>query len=129
MHYFRTYTKISVGNAHSRENERNIGYILHCFRCGYRSVVRRDEFFSQSKKDSDAQFSLDCPSCRASKLRIGGPLWIGKIQSKDFVGSCSKISKLSVFEQEITFENREEVPTEMQKDIIQFLSSVEKGKK
>ncbi|MHB1868231.1 MAG: tRNA (guanine(10)-N(2))-dimethyltransferase [Nitrososphaerales archaeon] len=99
MHYFRTYSQIRVGNKHSRENEEMIGYILHCFRCSYRSIVSREEFFSM--KGKQAEISLNCPDCAKSTLRVGGPLWIGKIQSKDFVERCAEISKIPLFEQEL----------------------------
>ena len=100
MHYFRAYSKIHVGNSHSIENEKNIGYILHCFKCGFRSIVSQQEMFSTKKSSDELQIPKSCPSC-ASNLRVGGPLWIGNIQSKDFVEICSKVSEIPVFEQEL----------------------------
>lgn len=99
MHYFRTYSKVLVGNNHSRENEQNIGFILHCFKCGYRKTVSQDEMFSPGKI-SESKRSRICPACQAD-LRVGGPLWIGKIQSDPFVEKCAEISKMPIFEREL----------------------------
>ncbi len=95
MHYFMTYSLVLVGNKNSRENESSIGFILHCFRCGYRKVINRDEYFSKRNENSQ-----ECPLCEKSILRVGGPLWIGAIQSRDFVNRCQS-SKLPIFEHEL----------------------------
>lgn len=97
MHYFRAYSRVLVGNKNSRENEQEMGYILHCFRCGHRMVITRDELMLTS----DQHKLTDCPNCSGLRLHIGGPMWIGKIQSRSFVGECRKISKLQVFEDEL----------------------------
>ncbi len=95
MHYFRTYSIVHVGNSRSRQNEVEIGFILHCFKCGWRSTVSRDDVFFSKEKDSEK-----CPSCKSSSIRVGGPLWIGKIQSRDFVEICYKNSRMTIFEPE-----------------------------
>lgn len=97
MHYFRTYSRVKVGNSSSRKNEQSIGFILHCFKCGYRNMISQQEMFSPSKNDEDLRH---CPNCR-SDLRVGGPLWIGKIQSVSFIEECAKLSDTPVFEQEL----------------------------
>lgn len=96
MHYFRAYSRVLVGNRNSRENERSIGYIMHCFRCGHRQLIARDDL-SNKVDGLDAR----CPHCSISRLTLGGPLWIGKIQSRHFVGECRKISKFQLFEDEL----------------------------
>ncbi len=94
MHYFRAYCLVEIGNSYSRQNEAEIGYVLHCFKCGYRKIVRRDEFVA------DSLTNLRCPDC-SSVTKVGGPLWAGKIQSKDFVAKCAEISQLPLFEEEL----------------------------
>lgn len=94
MHYFRAYCIVEVGNAFSRKNEHEIGYALHCFKCGCRNLVRRDEFLS------DIEAKLKCPDCSQTGLKVGGPLWAGNIQSRDFVAKCAEISELPVFRPE-----------------------------
>ena len=103
MHYFRAYSKIHVGNSHSRENEEKIGYILHCFKCGYRTVVSHQEMFSSARKqDVELQIPRNCPTC-ASNLRVGGPLWIGNIQSSDFVEAVQKFQNYRFSSGSLTF--------------------------
>jgi tRNA (guanine26-N2/guanine27-N2)-dimethyltransferase len=93
MHYFRAYAIVEIGNAYSRQNETDIGYVLHCFKCGSRRMVSRDKF------GLDA--NLKCPECAADSVKIAGPLWSGKIQSKEFVSMCAKINDLRIFEEEM----------------------------
>lgn len=126
MHYFRVYFSIKVGNAYARDNERKIGFILHCFKCGFCSMVTREEFFSlrEQKKETEelyterkwgirnqrgrvTQNAFVCPVCgsgtkeQRGRIAIGGPLWIDKIQSSDFVRKCREISDLPVFSDEL----------------------------
>ncbi|HKW04608.1 MAG TPA: hypothetical protein VJN71_04850 [Nitrososphaerales archaeon] len=95
-HYFRVYFTVRVGNSFSRENEREIGFLRHCFACGFRDVVPREEF----GRKSEGIEHLVCPLClkngKRSRLSIGGPCWSGKIESKDFVSACRE-SQISVF--------------------------------
>ncbi len=94
MHYFRAYCLVEIGNNFSRQNEAEMGYVLHCFRCGYRKILVREEF------GSDLTVQLLCPDCSGT-MKVGGPLWAGRIQSKDFVAKCAAISDLSLFEEEL----------------------------
>ena len=66
MHYYRTYVKVK----NRPDQEKNIGYILHCKNCGHRKISLEQE--------------LECELCK-SKIKIAGPLWIGKIFDKEFV--------------------------------------------
>ena len=66
MHYYRTYVKI----LNRPDQQKNIGYILHCKNCGNRKTSIEQE--------------QECSLCK-SKISIAGPLWIGKIFDKEFV--------------------------------------------
>ena len=66
MHYYRTYVKVR----NRPDQEKNIGYILHCKNCGHRKMTLEQE--------------LECELCK-SKIKMAGPLWIGKIFDKEFV--------------------------------------------
>ena len=50
---------------------------------------------------------LICPNCgkgspeKGGRLGIGGPLWIGRIQSPEFLSRCREISKESLFAEEL----------------------------
>ena len=78
MHYYRTYVKVK----NRPDQEKNIGYILHCKNCGHRKISLEQE--------------LECELCK-SKIKIAGPLWIGKIFDKEFVKNMlSEVPKLTV---------------------------------
>jgi tRNA (guanine26-N2/guanine27-N2)-dimethyltransferase len=94
MHYFRAYCSVEIGNNYSRQNEREIGFVSHCFKCGYRGIMSRDELTDDMRKHTE------CPSCKTGSLKFGGPLWTGNIQSSDFVVKCAEISGLSLFQPE-----------------------------
>ena len=107
-HYFRAYCLVRVGNRYSLENERNIGFVKHCFKCGQRSILPQSSVFALSvrgclpdsgKGQYDSSFA--CEACGANMTRFAGPLWTGKIQSLEFVKSCSGLSDLSIFKPEL----------------------------
>ncbi|HJU14415.1 MAG TPA: tRNA (guanine-N1)-methyltransferase [Candidatus Nitrosotalea sp.] len=77
MHYYKTYVKVLVRTG----NEEEMGYILNCKNCGNRHVVR------------DA--THDCEVCK-SKAELAGPLWVGPLYDKDFVGEM--VAKEPLFE-------------------------------
>jgi len=94
MHYFRAYCSVEIGNSYSRQNESEIGFVLHCFKCGSRKVASRSNFFM------DIEANLKCSECASTGVKFAGPLWIGKIQSQEFVARCAKNSDLSLFQPE-----------------------------
>ncbi len=111
MHYFRAYCRVKVGNSYSLSNQSEMGFAAHCFVCGFRSLARYDELFHHiprrraEKNEKETEFSLqdlECRNCKVSgvhsRLSIGGPLWIGKIASREFVSRCAKVSKLPLFQ-------------------------------
>ena len=71
-HYIRLYSKILYGAEKADESIRNIGYVLHCFNCLHREMVKLP--FG----------NLACPEC-GSKMDYGGPLWIAPIFDKSFI--------------------------------------------
>ena len=66
MHYYKVYVKILV----KTDTSNNMGYIIHCKKCGNRQVI------------NDVDYS--CKICN-SKAELAGPLWIGNLYNKDFV--------------------------------------------
>ena len=70
--YIRIYCKVSKSNYLANKISDKIGYVLHCFECGYRELMK--------KSLSD----LNCPLCQ-KKLRVGGPLWISNIFDKNLI--------------------------------------------
>ena len=66
MHYYRTYVKI----LNHIDQEKNLGYIVHCKNCGHRKISLEQQ--------------QECELCNL-KTSIAGPLWIGKIFDKEYV--------------------------------------------
>jgi len=66
MHYYKAYVKILV----KTDTNNNMGYIIHCKKCGNRQVT------------NDVDYT--CKICN-SKAELAGPLWIGNLYNKDFV--------------------------------------------
>ncbi|MCW4006145.1 MAG: tRNA (guanine(10)-N(2))-dimethyltransferase [Candidatus Bathyarchaeota archaeon] len=74
-HYIRAYAQIGYGAQKADASIKNLGYILHCFNCLHRETAKH--LFSTTKK---------CPECGAD-MEYAGPLWLGKLGSKEFVES------------------------------------------
>ena len=73
MHYYRVYVIVKV----RPDRQENLGYIIHCKKCGHRRAI--------------TQYRDECELCK-SKSSIAGPLWIGKIFEKEFVKSMIKVN-------------------------------------
>jgi tRNA (guanine26-N2/guanine27-N2)-dimethyltransferase len=74
-HYVRTYATIKYGAKNADESLKNMGYILHCFKCFHRE--KENKMFAVQRSDR-------CAEC-GSKLNIAGPLWLGRIFNSRFV--------------------------------------------
>ncbi len=72
MHYYKTYVKVLVRTG----DEEEMGYILHCKKCGNRHVIKEPNY--------------SCEVCK-SKAEIAGPLWIGSLYDKDFVNEMISV--------------------------------------
>jgi len=73
-HYIRLYAIVDYGAETADRSLRNMGYVLHCFKCFHRETV-------------SGLFTLEHPARCAecdSKLSVGGPLWLGKIHDNSF---------------------------------------------
>lgn len=68
-HYVRIYATIEYGAKNADESLRNMGYLLHCFKCFHRE---------QESKMFAAQRSATCNEC-GSRLNLAGPLWLGRV--------------------------------------------------
>jgi tRNA (guanine26-N2/guanine27-N2)-dimethyltransferase len=72
-HYIRVYVETDHGDTKADISLQELGYVLHCFSCSYRELVR-------GITTHLVQF---CPNCN-SVLSIGGPLFAGKLFDKSF---------------------------------------------
>ncbi|MEM3526688.1 MAG: tRNA (guanine(10)-N(2))-dimethyltransferase [Candidatus Jordarchaeaceae archaeon] len=82
-HYTRVYLKTSSGAKNTDETVKQLGYIIHCHKCEYR----------QLKLGIATPLTEKCPSC-GSSIKIAGPLWCGKIQSREFVAQTLENAKV-----------------------------------
>jgi tRNA (guanine26-N2/guanine27-N2)-dimethyltransferase len=83
-HYVRVYAEIGYGAKKADESLRNIGYILHCFKCLHRETV------------AALNYRMDCPEC-GSRMDFAGPLWLGGIFDKSFCEAMIEENKLKAF--------------------------------
>jgi tRNA (guanine26-N2/guanine27-N2)-dimethyltransferase len=72
-HYIRVYIETDHGDTKADFSLQELGYVLHCFSCGHRELVR----------GITTQYTQLCPKC-SSVLSIGGPLFAGKLFDKSF---------------------------------------------
>jgi tRNA (guanine26-N2/guanine27-N2)-dimethyltransferase len=72
-HYIRAYVQVRHGAKRADEGIKDLGYILHCFRC-----LNRKWIFGLV-----ASLDTKCEVC-GDKLAIAGPLWLGKLADLDF---------------------------------------------
>ena len=73
-HHLRIFLETNQGARQANESIRKLGYILHCFNCNHREVLKEIVGF----------LSHTCNVCGSDKIDLGGPLWIVKIVEKDF---------------------------------------------
>jgi tRNA (guanine26-N2/guanine27-N2)-dimethyltransferase len=70
--YIRIYCKVSKSNYLANKISDKLGYILHCFECGYRELMKK------------GPSEMNCPLCQ-KKMRMGGPLWVSHIFDKTVI--------------------------------------------
>jgi tRNA (guanine26-N2/guanine27-N2)-dimethyltransferase len=70
--YVRIFCKVSKSNYLANKISDKLGYVVHCFECGYRGLMK--------KSPSD----INCPLCQ-KKMRMGGPLWVSRIFHKNVI--------------------------------------------
>jgi len=73
QYYIRVYALVSHGAKKADESIREMGFILHCFKCFHRETS--EGITSRPKRE--------CPECGYT-LSSAGPLWLGKISDVKF---------------------------------------------
>ncbi|MBC7131005.1 tRNA (guanine(10)-N(2))-dimethyltransferase, partial [Candidatus Bathyarchaeota archaeon] len=73
-HYVRVYLRIKHGAKEADKSLKEMGYILHCFRCFHRETVRVDALLGHDGL---------CPEC-GGKMDYAGPLWLGSLWDCSF---------------------------------------------
>jgi tRNA (guanine26-N2/guanine27-N2)-dimethyltransferase len=87
-HYARIYATIKYGAKKADDSIKNLGYILHCFKCLHRETAK-GLFVERTEK---------CREC-SSKIDAAGPLWLGKIFDKQFCELIEKEAKRMALKQ------------------------------
>ena len=72
-HYIRAYAVAHYGAKKADQSIQTMGYILHCFSCFHREILKRTVLHLKG----------ECPECGA-ELRAAGPLWTGNLSSSRF---------------------------------------------
>ncbi|HOI40223.1 MAG TPA: tRNA (guanine(10)-N(2))-dimethyltransferase [Methanobacterium sp.] len=75
-HYMRLYALVGKGAKNTDRSLESLGYIAYCPKCLNRQVFR----------GLTPRIPIKCPEC-GETWDVGGPLWSGKIQDSDFIGS------------------------------------------
>jgi tRNA (guanine26-N2/guanine27-N2)-dimethyltransferase len=73
-HYVRLYLGVTYGRADADAMMKEMGFIVHCFKCKNRFELR----------GLAVQAPETCPVCGA-KTKVGGPLWLGVTKDRTFV--------------------------------------------
>jgi len=76
-HHLRIFLKTGQGARCANRSVEKLGYVLHCFNCNHREVIR---------EVVGSQLNT-CKVCRSTKIELGGPVWIDKILEKEFCRS------------------------------------------
>jgi len=82
-HYSRVYATVKYGAKNADESMGNMGFILHCFKC----------FHRETKKGLyEVELLKECREC-GSRLRVAGPLWLGKLSDTGFCDMMEQESR------------------------------------
>jgi len=85
-HYIRLYLGVEHGRAAADNMMKELGFIVHCFRCRNRFEAKG---LAPLAPDS-------CPVCGA-KARMGGPVWLGPTKDKAFVEKVIGVLEMGRF--------------------------------
>jgi len=73
-HYIRLYVTTKYGAKNADESLKDMGYVLHCFKCLHRETAKG--LFAVKRSEI-------CSECGA-ELGFAGPLWVGKLFDAEF---------------------------------------------
>ena len=72
-HYLRVYVQVTHGAQRADASIDQLGYVVHCFHCLYRSWTH----------GLTALLDLECPVC-GERMNYAGPLWLGPLVEGEF---------------------------------------------
>lgn len=77
-HFFKVFMRLEKGAEKAVQNEKEIGFINFCPKCGYR--------------EGNPIPLAKCPKCK-SKMEYGGPFWLGKLHSKEHIRKMKELNE------------------------------------
>ena len=86
-HHLRIFLRTSRGAKNANKSVEKLGYVLHCFNCNHREVLR----------EIVGSLPNVCRVCGSTKIELGGPLWTDKILEKEFCRSMLTVLEKSDF--------------------------------
>jgi len=122
LHYYRTYVRILK----RPDQNKNMGYILHCKTCGNRKMIKEQE--------------NSCNVCNGS-VDLAGPLWIGQLFEKQFLETmkveipnytvdktCERVISKSILESEKpgTYFTLDEIASKMKVSPLKLDNAISK---
>jgi tRNA (guanine26-N2/guanine27-N2)-dimethyltransferase len=85
-HFVRLYLGVTHGRAIADAMMKDLGFIVHCFKCKYRVELR----------GLAVQAPETCPVCGA-KVKVGGPVWLGVTKDNAFVDKVIRVLEAGQF--------------------------------
>lgn len=85
-HFVRLYLGVTHGRAIADAMMKDLGFIVHCFKCKYRVELRGLAVQAPEK----------CPVCGA-KVKVGGPIWLGVTKDNAFVDKVIQVLEAGQF--------------------------------
>lgn len=114
-HHFKVFFKKDIGAKRADKLMRDIGYIVYCSKCLYRSAVKCEDMETL------------CPVC-GNDLLYAGPLWIGKIWNEELIMNIKKVvDKLPLSKETLKLLNR--IEQEANKQTVGFYTLSAIGEK
>jgi tRNA (guanine26-N2/guanine27-N2)-dimethyltransferase len=110
-HYYRLYLRVVEGRSTADESTNEIGYVLQPRSSNRYKVIKQRELFTSSKQL--AELTNDFKLKNKTDLNFAGPLWVGQLFDKEFLGGL-KI-------QSIKFDDK----TQLEKNLTLWLGEAE----
>ncbi|MHA2131224.1 MAG: tRNA (guanine(10)-N(2))-dimethyltransferase [Promethearchaeota archaeon] len=93
-HFIRVFCLTFKNKAKISQFFKSYGYIIHCYNCGYRSVIQ----------DNILEVINKCPVCTENdKFEFAGPLWVDEIHNIKF------IEEMIVLNEKLHYNNKKRI--------------------
>ncbi|KAK2195574.1 bifunctional S-adenosyl-L-methionine-dependent methyltransferase superfamily/tRNA methyltransferase [Babesia duncani] len=92
--YVRVFVRIKYNPMECKRLASNAGLVLMCRQCDGYTIQRLGEYSDpkQNPTSLDKNIQGTCAEC-GGRIKIGGPIYLGKLHDADFVSRCLEIAK------------------------------------